>query len=225
MARNKMETEFSEKLNRREIKPSANSWDRLDAMLTVAEQKKPPRKFSWMYIAASFLGFALIATLFFNRGPEVEMPNKVAVEETPAIISSDLPEKTFVIEQSEIASSEQSRERGDQTPADLSKKVNQSHIAQNRENKQPTVISNDAAPETINQKTDIVTAGELLAIVEPTINQSQVKSVKVSAKSLLSQVDGEVEMTFREKVLHKVGRNYQNVKVALANRNIEDENH
>jgi hypothetical protein len=43
----------------------------------------------------------------------------------------------------------------------------------------------------------------------------------VNAKSLLSQVDGEVEYTFREKMLKKINKNYQEVKVALANRNNE----
>jgi hypothetical protein len=44
-------------------------------------------------------------------------------------------------------------------------------------------------------------------------------TIKVDAKSLLSQVDGEVEQTFREKVFTKVNKNYKEVKVALANRN------
>ncbi|MBF6607947.1 MAG: hypothetical protein ITG00_04320 [Flavobacterium sp.] len=224
MGRNKMEKEFSEKLNQREIKPSANSWDRLDAMLTVAEQKKPERRFRWMYIAASFLGFALVATIFFNREPQIEVTNKIAVEQTPAIISSDLPEKAKVIEQTAIASSEQNLKNEDNKQPVSSRRLNQNHIAQIQKEQLP-VISNDAAPETINQKTDIVKADELLAVVQPTINQNQTKTVKVNAKSLLSQVDGEVELTFREKVLNKVGKNYQSVKVALANRNIEDENH
>ena len=44
-------------------------------------------------------------------------------------------------------------------------------------------------------------------------------SIKVDAKSLLSQVDGELEQTFREKVITKINKNYKEVKEALANRN------
>lgn len=69
MEPNNIENQFAEKLNAREIKPSPMAWDRLDAMLSVAE--KPKRNFSWIYIAASFLGFILIAAVFFNQTESV----------------------------------------------------------------------------------------------------------------------------------------------------------
>ncbi|RZJ64488.1 MAG: hypothetical protein EOO45_18775, partial [Flavobacterium sp.] len=65
MEPNKLEQDFKNKLNEREIQPTPMAWDRLDAMLTVAEKKKPKR--TWMYIAASFLGFLLVGTLFFRQ--------------------------------------------------------------------------------------------------------------------------------------------------------------
>jgi len=40
MEPNKLETQIKEQLNAREIQPSEMAWDRLDAMLTVAEEKK-----------------------------------------------------------------------------------------------------------------------------------------------------------------------------------------
>jgi hypothetical protein len=40
MELNKLENQIKEKLNSREIQPSAQAWDRLDAMLSVAEEKK-----------------------------------------------------------------------------------------------------------------------------------------------------------------------------------------
>ena len=40
MEPNKIEKQFREKLNTREIQPSVQVWDRLDAMLSVAEEKK-----------------------------------------------------------------------------------------------------------------------------------------------------------------------------------------
>jgi len=62
MEQHKLENEFKNKLNQREIKPSENSWDRLDAMLAVAEVKKPTRGYGWIYIAASIIGFAFLGT-------------------------------------------------------------------------------------------------------------------------------------------------------------------
>ncbi len=63
----------------------------------------------------------------------------------------------------------------------------------------------------------------LLADLDKSAKESANKktSLNVDAKSLLSQVDGEVEYTFREKMLKKINKNYQEVKVALANRNNE----
>ena len=67
MEQNNLETQFKEKLNFREIKPTEMAWDRLDAMLTVAEDKKPIRSYGWIYIAASIVGFAFLGTFFFNQ--------------------------------------------------------------------------------------------------------------------------------------------------------------
>ena len=70
-----------------------------------------------------------------------------------------------------------------------------------------------------------VTIDELLAAVEmPTRNENQLNPkqvVHVNAVNLLSQVDGELELSFREKVINKVSKNYQTVKVAIVNRNLE----
>jgi hypothetical protein len=40
---NNIENQIREKLNSREIKPTEMAWDRLDAMLSVAEEKKTAR--------------------------------------------------------------------------------------------------------------------------------------------------------------------------------------
>ena len=63
----------------------------------------------------------------------------------------------------------------------------------------------------------------LLADLDKVAKQStsQKSTLKVDAKSLLTQLDGELDLTFREKVINKVNKNYKEVKVALANRNKE----
>ncbi len=67
MGPHKSDKDFRIKMNQREITPSANAWDRLDAMLTVAEEKKPKNKYGWLYIAATIAGFLLIGTIFFSQ--------------------------------------------------------------------------------------------------------------------------------------------------------------
>jgi hypothetical protein len=54
-------------------------------------------------------------------------------------------------------------------------------------------------------------------------NAPKAKSkIKINASDLLNQVDGELELSFRERVITKVNKNYQTVKVALANRNQQE---
>ena len=71
----------------------------------------------------------------------------------------------------------------------------------------------------INIKSDAVLVADLDKTSKQASNQKS--TVKVDAKSLLSQVDGEVECTFRERVLNKMNKNYKEIKVALTNRNNE----
>lgn len=70
MGLDKIEKEFKNQLDQREIKPSAVAWDRLDAMLTAAESKKEKPKFNWIYIAASLIGFFMLGYVFYNNSGE-----------------------------------------------------------------------------------------------------------------------------------------------------------
>ena len=63
---------------------------------------------------------------------------------------------------------------------------------------------------------------EMIVAVQATPKAAASKTaIKVNPNTLLSQVDGELELSFREKVINKVNKNYQTVKVALVNRNQE----
>ena len=82
MEPNNVENQIREKLNAREIQPSPQAWDRLDAMLTIAEEKKTKRSFflsfSFIGIAASVLVFVTLGLLLFNQNAtKIETPNAV----------------------------------------------------------------------------------------------------------------------------------------------------
>ena len=83
MEPNNFEKDFREKLNNRTIEPSDKAWDRLDAMLSVAENKKPKGKNKWLYIAASVVGFLLVGTFFFNQKKNTleTTKNAIVIEE------------------------------------------------------------------------------------------------------------------------------------------------
>ena len=252
MEPNKIEKQFREQLNAREIQPSAQAWDRLDAMLSVAEEKKTRKPFGFLFIAASILVFVTLGLFLFNQnGAEINTTNTVVGTETKIDTAQN---KTGSIQSPIVESQKQNNAvatsnvqpanvqpaNGNQQPTTNHQGVsinNQSTTHQNRIIKDKEIVfqnSSDVAQKDlprIMEQTQIVVGKQktsksdesLLADLDKSVKESTNKksSLTVDAKSLLSQVDGEVEYTFREKMLKKINKNYQEVKVALANRNNE----
>ena len=254
MEPNKIEKQFREKLNAREIQPSAQAWDRLDAMLSVAEEKKTRKPFGFLFIAASILVFATLGLFFFNQnGTDINTINTVVDSETKI---DTVQNKTESIQEPIVGSQKQNDvaatsdvqpTTNNQQPTTNHQRVSINNQSTNNQNQiinrekpiefqNPSDIAIKDLPK-IQDKKDIYIKVDntkkiftspnrdelLLADLDQVSKQSMTSksSVKVDAKSLLSQVDGEVEHSFREKMLQKINKNYQEVKVALANRNNE----
>jgi hypothetical protein len=232
MEQNKLENEFRNKLNQREINPSENSWDRLDAMLTVAEEKKPVRSYSWIYIAASIIGFVFLGTFLFNQSDKngIIESNEVVIENNQKVEPIQKEANSIIPSNSQTESitviSEVKNEK--KNPRTIKSTItNQNQIAQNSnsdslipmiEKRQSNQKTEQFASSNLNDKS----VDEILAAVQTASKAGNSETaVKVNPNTLLSQVDGELELSFREKVINKVNKNYQTVKVALANRNQE----
>ena len=239
MEPNKLETQFKEQLNSREIKPSEMAWSKLDAMLTAADpsnseqaKQKPKTKFPWLFMAASFVGFLLVGTVYFGQ-----KRNTIENQENEVVIQNSVTPKTTVVPENTIKLMEEDEKglvanvvskstSGTNKTSILKEKLiivnnnsNQNQVAEVSINNQKT------EQKLIKSQTSDVIVDELLAVAgnpskkENQLNQKSV--VYVNASNLLSQVDGELELSFREKVINKVNKNYQTVKVALTNRNLE----
>ena len=241
MEPNNFEKDFREKLNQRKIEPSDKAWDRLDAMLSVAENKKPEKKRKWLYIAASVVGFLLVGTFFFNQKKnEVETPkNTIVIKEDQKKNSVTKPTLNIIDSiKTEIAIYEKDATQTS-TKISITKKINHNQnpnkTIKNESNQiaeSSVIIKNNQEKQSINNQTSVVespkkeSVDQLLNSTEKTViaeNSAKPKSkVKVNANDLLNQVDGELELSFREKVITKVNKNYQTVKVALANRNQQE---
>ncbi|QKJ62606.1 hypothetical protein [Flavobacterium sp. M31R6] len=232
MKKSVIENQFKEKINAREITPSKASWDRLDAMLTVAE--KPKRSFKWMYIAASILGFLLIGTLYFNQNKNETVINKdkIVVNESKVIPEiKTVPEKinlpkrveaTKNIEKQLASTETKSKVGSDSVLSNSGIQVAEKEIVQEQ---QIVIINQEAEQKVVPTKPKYVNADELLASVDnasPRKSSAVAKSnVKVNSNELLTQVDGELDLTFREKAIKTVNQNFKAVKLALSNRNSE----
>ncbi|MDP5202174.1 hypothetical protein [Flavobacterium sp. DG2-3] len=249
MEPNNFEKDFRDKLNERKIEPSSKAWDRLDAMLTVAEEKEPIKlhskksKRKWLYIAASFIGFLLVGTLFFNQNKNaVKTPETVVVEKenetetqkesvTEPILNTidSAKTETAIAEKTSEERANKNEKNNSEASGQISDKNNQNEsnqiaessiIIKNNQEKQSTTNQALIAETSKNENVD-----QLLETAENKIlaeNASKSKSkVKINSNDLLDQVDGELELSFREKLITKINRSYHTVKVAVENRNVK----
>ncbi len=228
----KFENQIKEKLISREIQPSSLAWDRLDAMLTVAEEKKTKRSpflsFRYIGIAASFLVFLVIGKFVNNENSNIEIPNyknQQAIVKSDSDVLQEIPtlDNQIPTNKSQISKVIQVIAQNHQ-PSTINPQPKRVSII-NRNQSNPVVEVITSKQEVlqpliyqeviVNQKNDI--AG--VEVFEK--KETATSKIKVNAASLLLQVDGELNQTYRETKLEKIARNLNSVKVALANRNNE----
>lgn len=229
---NKLEQDFRDKLNQREIQPSEKAWDRLDAMLSVAEKKKPKR--TWMYIAASFLGFLLVGTIFFNQSKTetIESQNAVVLENKKETKPEQIIETPSVAKEELIANKEdkQSLKESHQTQKSSIKKEQVNQIL-GISLKQEVAIE-DVKAEEVAQKIIELSKSEK-GVTDQEINDllNKAKSdiaaqrlynkttKKVDATALLLDAERGLDNTFKQKVFDLLKDGYKETKTFIAERN------
>ena len=240
MEQNKLEQEIKQALENRTIQPSEMAWNKLDAMLAIAEGQKPKRNLGWLYTAAAILGFILIGSVFFSQTEEV-----IDKGRTDVVLDNQKPQSLEpqikndgampqVQSTPQVAASENVPVKTDDRPSVKNARTNPEPKAaanlktafnQNLINQNPIAQSSSIMNQKTEQQPAVVVpqtpADELVAATE---NQKSVPTplktqVKVDAGSLLSQVDGELELSFREKAIKSINKRFRTVKGALATRN------
>ncbi|MGL2994268.1 hypothetical protein [Flavobacterium sp. TSSA_36] len=222
MEQNNFEQQAKEKLSNREIAPSVQAWDRLDAMLSI--QEKPKKKINWWYVAASVTGLLLVGTLFFNTSKESNI-----ITPSQEIVVTSTEDKDSVTSPPSIESTNEISVQPKSSVATNVSKITNNAISTTKTNYQELSINNQITTisNQITTTAETKTTYQAIAAIDeniqvvPTVIQKKQK-IQVDASTLLSQVDGELELSFREKVIAKVNKNYQTVKVALANRNNQE---
>ena len=256
MEPNKLENQIREKLHSREIQPSAQAWNRLDAMLSEAEGKKTRRPFGFLSrkfgIAASIIVFLTVGMfLFTQKDTKIQSKNDVVTSETKDTIQKKGNEISTprVENNQEVVSNQPTTDNRQPITNNQRVSISTREQSSNGRSNQKSAINNqiikDKAIEfeyssdvalkdlpKIEKRKEIITESnksaisddDLLAGIDTAAKQTikKQKTVKVDAKNLLSQVDGQLELTFREKVIKKVTKKYKEVKVAISNRNIQE---
>lgn len=227
MEPNKLETEFRDKLEHRRIQPSDMAWDRLDAMLSVAENKKPKRDRKWLYMAATFLAFLLVGVIFLNQENE---NNNGFVKGNSVVNQGGKPQTTVPGNEVPVITQEtpqpvQQMATVDQPVAKHKRKNNTTLVkAKDTQMQQAyeAVISQPAQQQAIAyQSVSQQDAEALLAAATSQHMPKKKNTVKVDANSLLSSVEGELDDNYRSSVFQKAVKNFNVVKTAVANRNYQ----
>lgn len=240
MEPNNLENKIREKLNSREIQPAANSWDRLDAMLSLQEGKQKKRSFIWYYVAASlFFGLGIVFWSVNKDDAEILVPNTntVVATENQDLESQNEQEIQFEnsINENQLIKALQPNTKNATVQSEI-RTVNKNE--KNRSKNEVVIESPLAQLETNNSATEkqqvatenqYISAEKLLATVEKNSQEEIVVSnaksnkstLKVNANSLLSSVEGEIKQEYRETTFDKVKRKFNQAKSAVANRNYE----
>ncbi len=241
MELNKFEIQIKERLNAREIKPSAMAWEKLDTMLS--EKEKQKTKFPWLYVAASFVGFLLIGTLFFNQKESVNInqENRVVFQNSKNqednVTTIETLQNTNTLSNTTKSSVQNGmvapKYQAQQQKGSFKLEKNQLAESQsNNSNNDSLTILVENNNLNIKTKNKYVSATALLAEVSNTqlesstslqVNQKPIKSTTVNPQNLLSDVETEMNQTFRESAISKFNKNYNAIKTVLANRNYEKE--
>lgn len=217
------EKDFKNKLNERSIQPSENAWNILAEKLTTAEKNNPKRRFNWLYLAATITGITFIGIyMMVQKNNEVINDPILVVQENivqaDSLKSNDRSEKEIF--KNPISTLKSSSEFAE-IKENKSEKSNKTVIA---EVENTSLIDNIIQEKNALQMKPInIDAQEFLIAIE---NSGELKmektSIKIDASSLLSQVNNELEQTFKEKALQSINKNFNNLKTALATRNIDN---
>lgn len=225
MEPNKMERNFKEKLEQRTIQPSDMAWDRLDAMLSVAENKKPKKNRTWMYMAAAFLVFLLVGVLFLNQEKESSGINTnnsvVTTEGEPETAAGTESSETFatpVTDHEAVAAQSQSTSTSINKISGSKKDISTEATAGQPVPQEALAANDKSSNSAIVQSND---AEKLLAASTPTGAAKKKHGVKVDPNALLSAAEEELDDSFKDKVLIGAVKNFDAVRSAVANRNYE----
>ncbi|KAF2082703.1 hypothetical protein [Flavobacterium sharifuzzamanii] len=241
MEPNNFEKDFREKLNQREIEPSNNAWDRLDAMLSVAEEKKPKKNRKWLYIAASIAGFLLVGTIYLNRSETVEIKR-----DTPIVleqkINKDTSDVVGINKDDTISINNHNLKPITKNVQAVVEIRNQNKNSKQLENNVALSVKNDLKEDNVadnslenknprfENKSKYISAEQLLAEVNGKVETKSAdevikknrKAVSVNPNDLLLNAETELNQSYRESALDKFNKNLKAVKSAIANRNYEE---
>lgn len=236
MEPNNFEKNIQEQFNKRTLEPSAQAWDRLDAMLTVTEEKKPKKGFFWMNIAASFIvllgiGFFLIQNkevintkqqIVLEQKSEQKSTEENAIENPVHATETHLNTNTFATHTPNLSSHKNNMNIDEELVSDKPQHIKNLTIYLSEENIAKNNTPNNEIITLNKRKYNYVSPESLLAEVENSKKTSVKKNTSkstltVDANELLLSAEAEINPSFKDKAFAK----FKEVQTAYNNRNLE----
>lgn len=241
---NKLEQHIKEKLKERRIHPSPEAWGRVAANLSEPSKKTSGNRFWYYAIAASFVGLLTLGILY---GPFNEVTPSVKVSTTieDKKITAPAPSKISTIE---LAERETDIKIIEEPPIKKHGKqdLTATNSIRNLTVLEDFPILDQVAIKDVNSKEEVLIAKKLDAVMAQVsqleadntlVTDAEVDSLlriaqreiltdsmweqegKVDAMALLSEVEGELDKTFRDQLFEKLKDGFFKVRTAVADRN------
>lgn len=240
----KLEEHIAKKLREREIKPSEAAWEKLEAQLGPAPSRK--NKMYYWYAAAVFVGVLLVSAIYLRSG-DAPQPAKVEVVESPTSQGQDGNEgkndarsqqtgqKALV----ETIQKEEPIENNDLTIIELEEapesetalvqtkdvaEVNNDPLGAEKiviERKLEEVMAQVALLESQNEQVTEAEVDSLLRSAQREILAEKALSQNgpVDAMALLTEVEDELNQSFRDQIFDALKEGYFKLRTAVADRN------
>ncbi|ALU25417.1 hypothetical protein HX057_01800 [Myroides odoratimimus] len=200
---NKIDKQWKDSLADREIAPSSQAWDKLSSQLD--QQAKAKNKSNvkwWIGLAASLLigGFSVVQFITTDVDnqvtPSIELPTVKEVENT--LVEQETPKADTIYNQEKITAPRTS-------PVITKEELNtlkQEHKQLANDNIMVDTIS-PLKPQNLQE-----------VFIGPVMNKPS-KRIVVNSDDLLNQVEGEIEIEYRESVIKKI---YDKTKKVIVER-------
>lgn len=244
MAPNKFEKHIKKQLEEREIQPSAKAWSALNEQLNSTAQPKK-KGYLWYGIAASFIGLIILSVVYFSsENPssisDVQVVDTKDEELKETILIDSTIEKVVevkVIETDKIKMwienvklVEKSQPSIVEDQITLAKEKSPIYeISPNSEDSEEELINSKlleivTVVDFHEQNNTALTDAEVDALLrnaqQEILNDKLFhKNGNVDAIALLSEVEVELDQSFRDKVFENLKEGFQKVRTAVVNRN------
>ena len=236
----KFEEQAKKQLQKREITPSAGSWEKLEQRL---EAEKEQKKFNFWWIGA----VAAVAVVFFVLG--TFFGGDPIVQQTPAVVDTpseeiqgEMPQENVSIQKEEIQlASKEEKSKQEEVQKLNSKK----QLPQQKAQRAVATVSEKAETKATSKEDSEIAFLEPQKVQEQTSEEkkipSEVSDAEIEAllmlasaeieadpafaektvgpNELLNEVEDELEETFRDKVFEVIKDGLVKAKTAVANRN------